>query len=155
MRRWFLSCLVLLSLFACEPEVYKGTQIPNTPENQEIIDVVAKYQKAMEARDFELLLDMATPDYYEDRGTLDKSDDYGLVELKANLEQRFSTIQQMRYTVKIKDIKIKGDEAFVDFHYQILFQFKLGDSARWERAEDDGQLAMKRVDKTWKIYSGL
>ena len=47
---------------------------------------------------------MATPDYYEDRGTLDKSDDYGLAELKNGLTQRFSSIQQMRYTVKIKDI---------------------------------------------------
>jgi ketosteroid isomerase-like protein len=155
MRRWFLSFVLLVSVLACEPEVYKGTQIPSTPENKEVIDVVAKYQKAMEARDLELLLDMATPDYHEDRGTLDKSDDYGLAELKSTLEQRFSTIQQMRYTVKIKDIKIKGDEAFVDFHYQMLFQFKIGDNARWERAEDDGQLAMKRVGNDWKIYSGL
>jgi hypothetical protein len=155
MHRWLLCFFMLVSILGCKPEVYQGTKIPKNDENQAVVEVIAKYQKAMETRDLELLIDMATPDYYEDRGTLDKSDDYGLAELKSSLTQRFSSIQQLRYTVKVKDIKVNGDEATVDFHYQMLFQFKIGEVARWEQAEDDGQLTMRKVDNTWKITAGL
>lgn len=155
MHRWLLCCFLLLSVLGCKPKVFPGTKIPDNSDNREVVEVISKYQKAMEDRDLELLLDMATPDYYEDRGTLDKSDDYGLAELKSTLSQRFSSIQQLRYTVKVKDIKIDGDEAFVDFHYQMLFQFKIGDIARWEQAEDDGQLSLRKIDKAWKVTSGL
>jgi hypothetical protein len=155
MHRWLLYCVLLMSVLGCKPKVFPGTKIADNPDNRQVVEVISAYQKAMESRDLELLLDMATPDYYEDRGTLDKTDDYGLAELKSNLIQRFSSIQQLRYTVKVKDIKINGEEALVDFHYQMLFQFKIGESARWEQAEDDGQLELRKIDKVWKIAAGL
>ena len=156
MQRLFLPFLMVLALFACKKNnTYEGTNVTKTDENDEIIQVIVKYQKAFEQRDLELLLDMASPDYYEDRGTLDQSDDYGLTELRAELSQRFSNIDQMRYTIKIQDIKVKDDTANVDFHYSLLFQFKVGDVARWNQSQDDARLELKKVDGVWKVRSGL
>lgn len=156
MQRLFFPLLVVLALFACKKnDKYPETNIPKSSENDEIIQVVVKYQKAFEQRDLELLLDMASPDYYEDRGTLDQSDDYGLTELRTELSQRFSNIDQMRYTVKIKDIKVEGDSAYVDFHYSLLFQFKVGEVSRWNQSQDEGRLELKKVDGAWKVRSGL
>lgn len=157
MRRLSFGLLLPLSflLLACGNRVYEGTKIPKTPENQEILDIVSSYQKAMEARDANLLLSLASPNYYEDAGTLDESDDYGIDGLRKVLSQRFSAVEQIRYTVRVKDIQIHGDKAYVDIHYTILFEFKVGDTKRWHNAQDDNRLELERIDGQWKIYAGM
>ena len=73
-----------LSLSACPQPKFQGTDIADNAENREILDLVSEYQQAMEDRDLDRLLAIASPGYHEDRGTLDQSDDYGIQELRSN-----------------------------------------------------------------------
>jgi hypothetical protein len=155
MRAWPWIALLLVGLVACKPKTFPGTTIPDNEDNRVLLKVVAQYQKGMEDRDLDALLDMAAPDYHEDRGTLDQSDDYGIQELRSALAAKFSNIQQMRYSVKVKEIQQEGDEAMINFRYDMAFQFKVGEVARWNTVQEDGQLELKRIDGAWKVRSGL
>src|SRR5687768_1042444 len=55
----------------------RGTKIPDTRENRQIIETVERYRMALERRDAPALIAMASPRYWEDGGTVKADDDYG------------------------------------------------------------------------------
>lgn len=155
MIRWAWIVFLAVGLLACKPKTFPGTKIPDNDENRAVLRVVGEYQRNMEARDLDALVALASPDYYEDRGTPQDDDDYGIQELRSALAADFANIQQMRYSVEVKNITIEGNKAFVDFHFEMAFQFKIGDTARWHTAEQDNQLELVKIDNDWKIRAGL
>jgi hypothetical protein len=156
MRSGPLSLALALTLLsACRAGTFPGSKIPDNPENREVLEIVSQYQRAMEARDADRLLALASPDYYEDAATTDTDDDYGLDGLRKVLSERFSKIQLMAYVVKVKGLDVDGDKATVDYTYEMRFSFKVGESLRWHTAQDDNRLELKKTDGAWKIVAGM
>src|SRR3954468_20191864 len=62
-----LIAFTLLLSAACSHNTIPGTQIRDAPDNRAILDVLAAYKAAMEARDSDALLALAAPTYF-DRG---------------------------------------------------------------------------------------
>lgn len=152
-------CLVMFLLLtsACTPAFVKGTEIEYTPKKQEIADFIEKYRIALEQRNFELLKDMVSNNYYENGSTTnDPSDDYdfrGLLNVLHSLKQ---SVKAVKYSIKINKIDVMEASAAVDLEYSGQYLFTQNERDRWETYADKNRLTLAK-DKLghWKIMSGL
>src|SRR5688572_30008639 len=69
-------------LFGCGSSYIPNTDVPDTPENRDIVAFCELYRKAVERKDINLILKMTSPEYYEDGGNPDASDDMDFVQFK-------------------------------------------------------------------------
>ena len=140
----------------------QGTQIPRTAMNEDIVKRVEEYRAAIEGRDAAALLLMASPDYWEDSGTSSGEDDYGYEGLKSVLATRFQEANSIRYSVRYKQVQLKGCEieetcrAFVDLLVDASFTANdaRGTRKRYDK-RDQNQLVFKRRDEKWLILRGM
>lgn len=152
-----LLCLTLIFSSACTPAFVKGTEIDYTPEKQEVADFIEKYRTALEQRNFSLLKDMVSSNYYENGSTTnDPSDDYdfsGLVEILQEMKQ---SVKAVKYSIKIIKIDVLERSAAVDLEYSGQYLFTQNERDRWETFADKNRLTLGK-DKLghWKIMSGL
>ena len=154
-----LSFIFISLLFStgCTPAFVKGTEIDYTPEKQEIADFIEKYRVAVEQRNFVLLKDMVSSNYYENGSTTnDPSDDYdfnGLVNVLQELKQ---SVKSVKYSIKITKIDVLEASAAVDLEYSGQYLFTQNERDRWETFADKNRLTLGK-DKLghWKIMSGL
>jgi hypothetical protein len=82
-----------------------GTRIPDNSTNRGILDVLETYRQAVERRDHEQLLLLASKKYWEDSGTPSGSDDYGIEGLAKVLGGRFQKADEIRYSMRYVAIR--------------------------------------------------
>jgi hypothetical protein len=157
-----LPLVALLALAGCPPPLYiPGTRVADTNLNRELINVCEKYRHALEDRDAETLLAMASPLYFEDSGTPKAEDDYGYEGLKQVINARLAALKAVRYTVEYRNIEVKVDHAIkgarasVDIRYDASYQLatELGD--RWERKQNDKRLELEYDGNKWMFTAGM
>jgi hypothetical protein len=151
-----LSFLFVTTGLACGHGRYlPGTTIAATDANREILDTIETYRAKLMEKDVDGLLLLAAPTYFEDGGTAQSNDDYGLDGLAAILRGRLQRVESIRYDIQYKNIKPRGDgrvevEAFLngafelqgetgeryrkisDFHRFLLEPSKVGGSSKWK-----------------------
>lgn len=132
-----------------------GTKIPDTPMHREVLARVEEYRIALEQRDSNKLLSMASPNYYEDSGTPSAADDYGFAGLKKVLDSRLGALRWLRYLIRYRDVRIEGSRAFVDVRYDISFQLMTELGERWERKQSEKRIELVRDDNHWLFVSGM
>ena len=155
-----LCCLVLLGattgLVGCAAvRPIPGTKIPDTPTHRDVLARVEEYRLALEQRDSNKLLSMASPNYYEDSGTPSASDDYGFAGLKKVLDSRLGALRWLRYLIRYRDVRIEGGRAFVDVRYDISFQLMTELGERWERKQSEKRVELVRDDNRWLFITGM
>lgn len=150
--------LPLLAGCATVPTI-PGTGVEDTSTNREIIQVCEQYRHAMEERDADTLLNMASPDYYEDSATPKADDDYGYDGLKLVIAKRLAALKSLRYNIRYLRIEVLGSgdrkRALVDIRYDASFQLatELGD--RWERKQSDKQFSLEWNGEKWLFLGGM
>lgn len=155
-----LGAFLFLSLTitsGCTPAFVKGTEIDYTPERQEVADFIERYRVALEQRNFELLKDMVSSNYYENGSTTnDPSDDYDFSGLMKVLGQLKQSVKAVKYSIKISKIDVMETSAAVDVEYTGQYLFTQNERDRWETYADKNRLTLGK-DKLghWKIMSGL
>src|SRR5258705_6440872 len=77
-----------------------GSRIPDTAINRSILDTIEAYRQAVERRDAQSLVLMASPKYHEDSGTVTGGDDYGISNLATVLQTRFQKADDIRYSMR-------------------------------------------------------
>jgi hypothetical protein len=109
----------LLSSSACATARIPNTDVPDTRENQEIIQVAERYRRAVEQRDVRTLLSMAAPNYFEDGGTPMGDDDYGIDGLRRLLATWAETVREVRYECRYHRVRISedGNSASIDYTF--------------------------------------
>ncbi len=132
-----------------------GTKIPDTPMHREVIARIEEYRVALEQRDSNKLLAMASPNYYEDSGTPSAADDYGFAGLKKILDNRLGALRWLRFLVRYRDVRIEGSRAMVDIRYDISFQLMTELGERWERKQSEKRVELVRDDNRWLFVSGM
>lgn len=155
-----LCCLLLLGaasgLSGCAAvRPIPGTKIPDTPMHREVLARVEEYRLALEQRDSNKLLSMASPNYYEDSGTPSAADDYGFAGLKKILDARLGALRWLRYLIRYRDVRVEGGRAFVDVRYDISFQLMTELGERWERKQSEKRIELVRDDNRWLFISGM
>ena len=150
----------MLSGCATAPRI-PGTKVEDTRFNREPIEVCERYRHALEDRDAETLVQMASPNYFEDSGTPKAEDDYGYDGLKAVINARLVALKSVRYNVEYRNVLAKqqrakkGSRAAVDIRYDASFQLatELGD--RWERKQNEKRLELEFDGNKWLFVSGM
>lgn len=150
------AALGLLLMLGCAPALIPNTNVPDTPENREILDVMERYRHAMEQRDVDTLQRLASRRYFENASTTaDPTDDWGFPELEAVLGEMKDAVKTATYDIKVTDIRIAGDTAEVDYEYTWNFQYTDGDQDSWTRKTDVNRLSLIKDGGQWKITAGM
>ena len=151
MKRALLALIALVAFVGCGPHRIPGTDLEDTGDTRAIIDTISKYNSALEARDVNAILALVDPEFRDNAGTLDPSDDIDIERLRTVLPQRLAKLQDVAVRIEIKTIDVKGDHA--QAVYTWVSQFKLNGKARTE--SDIKRMELRRRADGWKILSGI
>jgi len=151
-----LTLLLLLGA-ACSHNTIPGTNIRDAPENRAILDVLAAYKAAMEARDPDALLALAAPNYF-DKGDPTRMAttgplDYGT--LRRDLPEDFKDVKSVHLDITVKDVKVDGDKAQVDYYAVLRYAVGVVSGEKWFSEADDARMRLVKLNGKWKIASGL
>ena len=148
-----LLALSLLAVLACSHNI-AGTSIPDDPQTRALLDVLNKYKEAMEERNAPAVLALAAPGYY-DTSRVTRPIDYPA--LQKELPADLGRLSGVRLELTIKDVKIDGKKANVDYFQVLRYAVRLPDGGeKWEPVQsDDARMKFVEMDGVWKIASGL
>ena len=150
------TALLTLLLTACATPKIQGTQLDDTPQNREIVQVVERYRAAVESRDAGTLKSLASKHYYENASTTHTSeDDWGTPELQEVLERFKDHVKAVNYEIAIKGVHVVGNRADVDYEHTWAFQYTDGDRDAWTRKSDTNRLELIKEASGWRILSGM
>jgi hypothetical protein len=154
------SCTITLFVTAlasgcAAPRVIAGTKVTDTKQNRQLVEVCERYRHAMEDRDADTLITMASRNYFEDSGTPKAEDDYGYDGLRQVLVTRLGQLKALRYNVEYRNVTLKGNRAYIDIRYDASFQIatELGD--RWERKQNEKRMELEFDGKQWLFLAGM
>jgi hypothetical protein len=153
MRIAFL--LALATLLACSHAVIPGTNVPDDPQNRAVLEVVARYKQAMEARDARALLSLAAPGYFDQGDPSRPSEPRDLEGLRKSVPKDFSDVRALKLDIDIRNVKVEGDRAQVDFFGVLRYAVAVPNGEKWFTEADDARIKLARVDGAWKIVAGL
>ena len=152
------ALLAVLILAGCEPKVIPGTQIKDTPETRSLASLVnEKYRRAMENRDAETIVGMASPRFHESSGNGDAKDDYNYDGLKKRIADKFKRLKALTLEIVLIDIDVAedGQKAGVKYHYFMKYLVQYPNEERWEAQSEDAQMHFALENGEWKVTSGL
>ena len=146
---------ILAALLACSHSQIQGTNIDDTPTNRAVIEVFAKFQHALEARDATALLALAAPTYSDpgDAGRGIGPTDYASLQKK--LQTDFDKITGLRLEATVKELAVNGDQAHLDYFQVLRYSVATPTGEKWKSESDDARMKFVRVNGEWKIQAGL
>src|SRR5713101_6345704 len=121
--------LALAALAACTHNMIPGTTVPDEPQNRAVLQVLANYKQAMEARDPE--------------------------GLRKSLPRDFGGVRSLKLDIDVRNLKIDGDSARVDYFGVMRYAVALPTGEKWFTESDDQRMKFVKVDGDWKISSGM
>jgi hypothetical protein len=148
----------LLGFAACagqESYIY-GTHVPDTSVNRDVVATVEQYRIAVEHRDTQALLAMASKNYWEDGGTPTGADDYGFDGLAGVLEGRFARADGIRYTMKYVNVKKLGaNRAAVDVMIDASYSIGTAGGPKRLDMKDQNEMVLEYDGRKWLFLSGM
>ncbi len=151
-----LRALPLLLTFGCHTQLIPNTDVEDTEQNRSVVDFCEKYRRAVEHRNVGYLLKIAHPDYYEDGGNVDSSDDLDRAGLADYLNDRFSKARSVRYEIRYRRVgKGRNDTLFVDYTFSASYQVPTTHGDLWQRVVDDNRLELVPSKSGYLVLSGM
>lgn len=140
---------------ACAHSTIPGTEIEDTEANRAIIQIVEEYKNAVEAMDTDAILALVSPNFYENNGNIDESDDYDKAGLEKNLRANFERTKRIQLILRIDDVQVEEQSAYAELYYQIRAHNDYPAGEKWETGSDRTRITFERVDDRWMIVAGL
>ncbi len=155
-----LCALAATSLSACNKKMIPNTTVEDTEENREIVAVIDKYRQALENRDVDTLVSMASPKYFDNAGTPAKpDDDYDYTGLRAFLEDRFKLLESVKVDIFVKNIEFPegftSPRAHVDLQFLSRYQMALPAGSKWASNDERVRIVLVREPSGWYVLSGM
>jgi hypothetical protein len=138
---------LVVPLSACPPKMIPHTEIPDTPDNRAIIDVMHKYREAFQDKDAKPLVQLASPRY------LDARDSIGYEMLEKQLQNYFDHVNAIHMDITPRRIVVEGDHAHVDYIFALNYLTKAL-NARWVSQTDDKRMTLEKENGVWRVTSG-
>ncbi len=156
MKPALLAFLVVLSASACRTQLLPNTDVEDTPRNRDIVAFCEQYRHAVEDKDVSALIAMAHPDYYEDGGNTDASDDIDRTGLQQYLTERFVQSKAIRYEIRYRRVTPGRDgEVLVDYTYSASYQLPTDEGDKWQRAVAENRLQLVPKGEAFLIKAGM
>jgi hypothetical protein len=148
--------LAVVAVSGCAAHYIPNTEVEDTAFNRDVIQFCEEYRKAVERKNVGLLLQLAHPNYYEDGGNIDASDDLDYAGLKIYLQDRFEQAKAIRYEIRYRRVgKGRNDTIFVDYTYSASYKLPVDTVDVWRRAVADNRLELVRHKDTFRILAGM
>jgi len=156
-RVWLLLALVAgLGLVGCARDTIPNTDVEDNSFNRGVLQFCEDYRRAVERRNIALLLKIASPDYYEDGGNIDTSDDIDYAGLKEYLASRFRRTKAIRYEVRYRRVgKGRDNVIYVDYTYSASYKMVTKKGEVWHRTVADNRLELVPSGGSYKIIAGM
>jgi len=154
----FLTALLTLGhVVGCSTTFIPNTDVEDTSDNRKVINFCEKYRRAVEERDVEGLVSMASTRYFETGGNAKPTDDIDYNGLRKYLTTKFKETKAIRYEIRYHRITEKEDShvLYVDFTYTASFQIPTSQGDVWHRAVRDDRLQLIRDGDSFKILAGM
>ncbi len=148
----------------CTTKYIPNTDVPDNQENRDIVAFCEKYRKAVERKDANAVLKMTSPDYYEDGGNPDASDDMDFVQFKRFLTGEdkektgisFQDATSIRHEIRYRRISQEKGRTLVDYTFSASFKIPTKDGDKWKRKVEDNRLELvKDEDGQFKVIAGF
>jgi hypothetical protein len=156
--RTICALAALAALGACggSVEYIPGTRVPQSQENQQLIDRLEDYRMAVERKDAAALVLMASKHYWDDAGTPGGTDDFGYQGLQEILTGRFQKVKAIRYSMRYVNVTRRGDRALVDVLIDASFTVAdaRGQDLRRD-LRDQNQFILEWDGRHWLFLSGM
>jgi hypothetical protein len=143
--------VILCAALGCAAHKIPGTEIEETADADAIIEVVGKYNTAIDAQDAAGILALVDPSFYDDAGTLTPEDDLDYATLQTKLPSMLAKFQDVRVKIVVKTLNITGDKASLVYNYVVTF--RIGQKVTTD--SDIKRMDFKRVNGVWKIVKGV
>lgn len=160
--RILLFCVVSAcfgAFLGCKPSLLPGTKIEDTPENQAVVRFLEKYRNAVQTRSADDVLKLVASDYWEDGGTTNQADDYGVEKLERELAERFSHTRVIHLELLVQHVAHEENRVFVDYKYSQRALLALGSGDKWVSHTDVNRLVLRKTgdgeEASFQILSGL
>jgi hypothetical protein len=157
-QRWVLLAATAVALAAsgCAAKKIPGTEIDDNTDTRAVLDVINAYRVAVEHRDAQAVVELVDPSFRDDGGSANPEDDLDYRNLGAVLGSRLDKVKDLRLDLTVRRIEFdeEGLRARATYSYQL--SFKMPDyTSRSQTEADIKQMTLKRVEKGWKITSGI
>lgn len=151
-----LLSLSLLFLGACSQHLIPNTDVEDTAQNRDLVQFCEEYRRAVELQNIDELMTMAHPDYYEDGGNIDATDDLDYAGLRTYLEGEFKSAQAIRYEMHYRRVFRDEDRRWnVAYTYTASYRLPDGDGDRWHREVAENQLTLQPTEDGFLILAGM
>jgi hypothetical protein len=151
---WLLCCAVLATA-ACHEKFIPNTEIPDNDDNRAIIAFCERYRHAIEDRNVGLLLSLSSQRYFDNSGTPTADDDIDRAGLEKVLTDRFKELKTMRYEIKYRNVFESVGVIYIEYTYNMAFQYQVGDKTKWSNRTADNRLELERVADGFLILTGM
>lgn len=151
-----LALCGVTSLGGCTKTTIPNTDVDDSSENRKVIDFCEKYRHAVEERDVEALVGMASPRYFETGGNAKSSDDIDYAGLRAYLSTKFKMTKAIRYEIRYRRVAVTETKIInVDYTYTASFLIPTTNGDRWNRAVRENRLQLLHEGDSFKILGGM
>jgi hypothetical protein len=139
----------------CSTHYIPNTDVVETDENRRLVEFCERYRKAVEQKDIDTLLKLASPDYYEDGGNVDASDDLDYVGLRSYLEGKFQKASGIRYEIRYRRVLKAHESIYVDYTYSASYRIPGIKNEEWRHRVEDNRLELVPFQDEFRIVAGM
>ncbi|MBK7861691.1 MAG: hypothetical protein IPJ65_24360 [Archangiaceae bacterium] len=134
-----------------------GTELDDTDDTRDILDVMEKYRTALEKRDAQQIIGLAHESFKDDGGSANPDDDYDYHDLYTKLPATLQRLGDVRLEFNVRKIELSEDSGSARATYTYTASYLLpGLQAKKQSDTEIKQMIFKKVDKhVWKIVSGV
>lgn len=158
------ALVALSSGVGCARQYIPNTDVEDSEDNREVVAFCETYRRAVEKRDAQAILKMVSPQYYEDGGNPDASDDMDYTQFKAWLTGdgigedgvTFQDATAIRHEIRYRRVVFEADRVMVDYTFSASFRIPTSTGDAWKRKVDDNRLELIRDENgEFKVIAGL
>lgn len=168
--------LLFIGLFGCNHQYIEGTKIEDSQESRDVIKTVEIYRKAMEKRDADMLLALASKNYFEKNGDSNSKNNYDYEGLKKFLRSpQFRKVSKVTMKIIYKSIEFNKARNVATVRYHFTSNYKMPpveywekeaseeappednyDEEIWHEVQDENEMILERQkDGKWYILKGM
>ena len=147
--------LGVASLPGCATHYIPNTDVEDSEDNRKLIAFCERYRHAVESKNIALLLKLAAPNYYEDGGNVDPTDDIDYAGLKEYLAGKFQDASAIRYEMRYRRGKKERDIIYVEYTYSASYRIPGLKGEEWKHTVADNRLELVADGDTFKILAGM
>jgi len=159
MRMRKLSILFPLAASAvlggCSAAYIPNTDVEDSDENRKVVEFCEVYRRAVERKDIQGLVSLASKQYYEDGGNVDATDDIDFAGLREYLESKFDEAKGIRYEIRYRRVTRDEQFIYVDYTYSGSVRLPSIDGEQWKSTVEENRLELVAAGDSFHIVRGM